>query len=130
MVEYIKKSPSRVTPPCDYFEICGGCSLQHMSTASQIEHKQQTLLNHLKYIGNDVEPENILPPLYTNNTEDYRNKARLGVRYVTKKSKVIVGFRERNGRFLADIDKCMVLNPLVGEKLTEIASFYKDSICI
>ncbi|MFV9972832.1 MAG: 23S rRNA (uracil(1939)-C(5))-methyltransferase RlmD [Francisella endosymbiont of Hyalomma asiaticum] len=123
VVEYIKKSPSRVTPPCDYFEICGGCSLQHMSTASQIEYKQQTLLNHLKYIGNDVEPENILPPLYTNNTEGYRNKARLGVRYVTKKSKVIVGFRERNGRFLADIDKCMVLNPLVGEKLTEIASF-------
>ena len=123
VVEYIKKSPSRVTPSCDYFEICGGCSLQHMSTASQIEHKQQTLLNQLKYIGNDVEPENILPPLRTNNTEGYRSKVRLGVRYVTKKSKVLVGFRERNGRFLADIGKCMVLNPLVGEKLTEIASF-------
>ena len=71
VVEYIKKSPSRVTPSCDYFEICGGCSLQHMSIASQIEHKQQTLLNQLKYIGNNVEPENILPPLHTNNTEGW-----------------------------------------------------------
>lgn len=44
VVEYIKKSLSRVTPPCDYFEICGGCSLQHMSTASQIEHKQRLYL--------------------------------------------------------------------------------------
>ncbi|AIT10176.1 23S rRNA methyltransferase [Candidatus Francisella endociliophora] len=123
VVEYIKKSPSRVEPPCAHFEMCGGCSLQHMSTGAQIEHKQQTLLNQLKYIGNGVQPQNILEPLLTNNTEGYRNKARLGVRYVTKKEKILVGFRERNGRFLADIDKCIVLNPLVGEKITQIAEF-------
>ncbi|WP_150465068.1 23S rRNA (uracil(1939)-C(5))-methyltransferase RlmD [Francisella sp. SYW-2] len=123
VVEYIKKSSNRVNPPCKYFEICGGCSLQHMSTDAQIEHKQQTLLNQLKYIGQGVEPLSILEPLRTAKTEGYRNKARLGVRYVNKKGKILVGFRERNGRFLADIDKCIVLNPLVGEKLTEIASF-------
>lgn len=123
VVEYIKKSSSRVEPPCQHFEMCGGCSLQHMSTDAQIEHKQQTLLNQLKYIGNGVQPQNILKPLRTSNTEGYRNKARLGVRYVTKKEKILVGFRERNGRFLADIDKCIVLNPLVGEKITQIAEF-------
>ncbi|AEB28418.1 23S rRNA (uracil(1939)-C(5))-methyltransferase RlmD [Francisella hispaniensis] len=123
VVEYVKRSSSRVNPPCEHFEVCGGCSLQHMSTDAQIEHKQQTLLNQLKYIGNGVEPESILPPLRTSNTEGYRNKARLGVRYVSKKGKILVGFRERNGRYLADIDKCIVLNPLVGEKITEISSF-------
>nr|AAV29110.1 NT02FT0992 [synthetic construct] len=123
VVEYVKKSSNRVNPPCDHFQICRGCSLQHMSTDAQIEHKQQTLINQLKYIGNGVEPENILPPLRTSNTEGYRNKARLGVRYVSKKGKILVGFRERNGRFLADIDKCIVLNPLVGDKITEISSF-------
>ncbi|MDE4998858.1 23S rRNA (uracil(1939)-C(5))-methyltransferase, partial [Francisella tularensis subsp. holarctica] len=70
-----------------------------------------------------VEPENILPPLRTSNTAGYRNKARLGVRYVSKKGKILVGLRERNGRFLADIDKCIVLNPLVCDKITEISSF-------
>ena len=112
VVEYKKKSPDRIPPPCEHFEMCGGCSLQHMSTDAQIQHKQQTLLNQLKYIGNGVIPQNILEPLRTENTEGYRNKARLGVRYVTKKGKVLVGFRERNGRFLAEIDN-MTLNHLL-----------------
>ncbi|MDE5000710.1 23S rRNA (uracil(1939)-C(5))-methyltransferase, partial [Francisella tularensis subsp. holarctica] len=85
---------------------------------AQKDHKQQTLINQLKYFGNGVEPENILPPLRTSNTEGYRNKERLGVRYVSKKGKILVGFRERNGRVLADIDKCIVLNPRVGDKIT------------
>jgi len=123
VVEYISKSPNRVDPVCKHFEICGGCSLQHMSPTAQITHKQETLLNQLKYIGEGVEPETVLEPLLSANTEGYRNKARLGVRYVTKKEKVLVGFRERNGRFLAEIEKCIILNPLVGEKLPEISKF-------
>ena len=123
VVEYISKSPNRVTPVCKHLEICGGCSLQHMSPTAQITHKQETLLNQLKYIGEGVEPETVLEPLLSANTEGYRNKARLGVRYVTKKEKVLVGFRERNGRFLAEIEKCIILNPLIGEKLPEISKF-------
>lgn len=56
-----------------------------MSTDAQIEHKQQTLLNQLKYIGQGVEPLSILESLRTAKTEGYRNKARLGVRHVNKK---------------------------------------------
>ncbi|ASG68487.1 23S rRNA (uracil(1939)-C(5))-methyltransferase [Francisella halioticida] len=126
IVEYIKKSPDRITPKCDFFELCGGCNLQHISNNAQVEHKQETLLNQLKYIGEGVQPKNVLEPLLTDNTEGYRNKARLGVRYVTKKGKILVGFRERNGRFLAEIDRCIVLNPLVGEKINEIAKFIES----
>ena len=123
VVEYIKTSPIRATPVCKHFEICGGCSLQHMSPTAQIAHKQETLLNQLKYIGEGVEPETMLEPLLSTNIEGYRNKARLGVRYVTKKEKILVGFRERNGRFLVEIEKCIILNLLIGEKLPEISKF-------
>ena len=126
VVEFVTTSPNRITPKCEHFELCGGCSLQHMSNHAQIEHKQATLLNQLKYIGDGIKPNNILPALLTSNTEGYRNKARLGVRYVHKKAKVLVGFRERNGRFLAKIDKCIVLNPKVGEKITDIAKFIES----
>ncbi|AJC48766.1 23S rRNA (uracil(1939)-C(5))-methyltransferase RlmD [Allofrancisella guangzhouensis] len=126
VIEFVKRSPDRIAPKCEYFENCGGCNLQHMSSLAQIEHKQNTLLNQLKYIGQGVIPENILPPLQTDNTEGYRNKARLGVRYVNKKNKVLVGFRERNGKFLAEIDKCIVLNPVIGEKIAYIASFIES----
>lgn len=126
VIEYITTSPDRVTPVCKHFEICGGCSLQHMSSTAQITHKQATLLNQLQHIGEGVEPETILDPLLSANTEGYRNKARLGVRFVTKKDKILVGFRERNGRFLAEIDKCIILNPTVGEKLPAISKFIES----
>jgi 23S rRNA (uracil1939-C5)-methyltransferase len=47
----------------------------------------------------------------------YRRKARLGVKYVHKKDRVLVGFRERHGGFLAVMDSCEVLHESVGKKL-------------
>src|SRR5579864_3076215 len=48
MLEIVGGTSNRVTPPCGHFGICGGCSLQHMSTESQLQLKQQTLLDQLK----------------------------------------------------------------------------------
>jgi 23S rRNA (uracil1939-C5)-methyltransferase len=41
----------------------------------------------------------------------------MGVKYVAKKGRVLVGFRERRNPFLAEIDSCKVMHPLVGENL-------------
>jgi GTP pyrophosphokinase len=116
--EVFTPSPSRVDPPCQYANICGGCSLQHIDPNFQIKHKQSVLLEQLLHIGG-VEPLEILPPL-TGPSLGYRRKARLGVRYVRKKEKVLVGFREKNGRFLTDHQKCLILDPRVGEKLENL----------
>lgn len=120
MLEVITPSPERVQPPCQHFGICGGCSMQHMSPALQIQHKQQALLNQLKHFGH-IEPEQLLTPL-TGPTLGYRRKGRLGVRFVRKKQRLLVGFREINGRMLADLQQCEVLDPRVGKKLTELAA--------
>ena len=91
--QVISPSPYRVDPACPHFAICGGCSLQHQEPGGQILAKQQTLLDNLRRIGK-VEPETLLDPL-TGPVWGYRNKARLGVKYVTKKGRVLVGFREK-----------------------------------
>lgn len=109
----------RVIAPCLHFGVCGGCSMQHMSMASQVQFKQQTLLEQLKHFGK-IEPENILPPI-TGEAWGYRRKARLGVRYVIKKSKLLVGFREKFSNYLADIQQCLVLYPSVGTRITALA---------
>lgn len=115
----IESSAQRVTPPCQHFGICGGCSLQHMSDDSQLQLKQNTLLEQLKHFG-QAAPESILPPLHTN-TIGYRRKARLGVKFVIKKNKLLIGFREKSSRYLADLASCVVLHPKIGERFTELS---------
>ncbi|HWQ94722.1 MAG TPA: 23S rRNA (uracil(1939)-C(5))-methyltransferase RlmD [Gammaproteobacteria bacterium] len=108
----IKPSPDRVEPRCAHFNICGGCSLQHLSPTAQIAAKQQVLLDSLKHIGG-VEPKTVLAPL-TGPSWGYRRRARLGVKFVIKKGKLLIGFREKRSSLLADIERCEVLHPPVG----------------
>ena len=117
-VEVLQASDLRVEPKCEAFKMCGGCSLQHMSSAAQIDLKQSMLLDQLKH--NDVIPEEILPPLL-GPEYGYRTKARLGVRYVHKKEKVLVGFRERNSSFITETSRCEVLHASVGEIIEDLA---------
>jgi 23S rRNA (uracil1939-C5)-methyltransferase len=118
-IEIISAHPDRVSPACAHFNVCGGCRLQHYHPAKQIAHKQQIFLEQLQHIAN-VQPDAILPPL-TAESFGYRRKARLGVKYVAAKGRVLIGFREHNGRFLADISTCSVLHPTVGNKLTALS---------
>lgn len=111
-IHILSPSPDRVEPRCPHFSVCGGCSLQHINSDAQLKFKQQMMLEQLKHFGG-VQPQEILPPL-TGNPWGYRRKARLGVKYVTKKEALLVGFREKNGRFLADLKQCDVLHPQVG----------------
>ncbi len=117
--EIIHPSSERVVPPCQHFGVCGGCNLQHMKMEKQLQFKQETLLDQLKRFGN-VEPENVLPPLQANSL-GYRRKARLGVKFVIKKNKLLVGFREKSSRYLADLDRCLVLHPRIGLHLKELS---------
>jgi len=116
--EIIKASPQRVEPHCAHFTICGGCSLQHMKSDAQISHKEKVLLEHLAHFGK-ITAEKVLPPI-RGSIFGYRRKARLGVRFVAKKAKFLVGFREKYSNKLAEIAQCEVLHPSVGKRLTEL----------
>lgn len=121
IVELLEAASGRQSPACDFFDICGGCSLQHMDSATQIKHKESVLLEQLLHIGG-VTPKKVLPPVMAAN-QGYRRKARIGVRYVNKKEKLLIGFREKNGRYLADIDACAVLDPSIGLNIPLLRTF-------
>lgn len=115
-IAILSPAPNRVTPRCDHYAICGGCSLQHLDEQAQIHEKQGLLLDLLRRVGK-VEPESLLPPLSADRWH-YRNKARLSVRYVTKKQSTLVGFREKNNpRYIAEITRCPVLHARVDAQL-------------
>lgn len=121
LLEVLEPAAERVDPPCAHFLICGGCSQQHVSHAAQLAAKQQSLLEQLAHFG-QVQAQEIMPAL-TGPQLGYRTKARLGVRFVQKKGKVLVGFREKNSNFLADIDSCLVLHPKIGLLIEDLKIF-------
>jgi 23S rRNA (uracil1939-C5)-methyltransferase len=107
LVDVLTASPDRVAPACAHFGICGGCSLQHLSAPAQLAAKERHLLDNLERIGR-VRPEHVLAPL-RGPAWAYRRRARLGVKYVYKKGRVLAGFREREKPYLADIQRCEIL---------------------
>jgi len=119
-VEILQGSPDRIEPRCPHFGDCGGCSLQHLEPVRQIEYKQNSLLQNLARIGK-VSPAEVWEPL-TGAAWGYRRKARLSVRHVQRKDRVLVGFRENYGRFVADMQECHVLDSRVAEQLPRISS--------
>ncbi len=117
-IEVLQASADRVEPGCQFFSICGGCSMQHMKSERQIYMKQDVLLNLLERTA-QLKANNVLAPL-TADYWGYRSKARLGVRYVNKKQRLLVGFREKHSGLLAEMDRCEVLDPRVGHKIDVI----------
>jgi 23S rRNA (uracil1939-C5)-methyltransferase len=113
--EILEVSGDRVEPRCAHVAVCSGCSLQHLDPQRQIEFKQKQLLDSLARIGK-VQPQRVLPALQRE-IWGYRRKARLSVRFVEKKGRALVGFREANGRYVAEIEHCPVLDPRVGKKI-------------
>ena len=107
MAELIRASSQRVTPLCPYFTLCGGCSMQHLQAQAQVAIKQRVLEDALWHIGK-VKAQQILPAIY-GEIWNYRYRARLAVRWVSKKGGTLVGFHEKKSSFITDMESCAVL---------------------
>jgi 23S rRNA (uracil1939-C5)-methyltransferase len=119
-LEVLQASPDRVVPRCAHFGVCGGCVLQHLEESRQILAKQRVLLENFERIGHDA-PERVLPPL-TGDAWGYRRKGRFSVRRVEKKDKTLVGFRERDPRFVADLSECHTVVPAIGAAIPALSA--------
>lgn len=118
-IEILTPAAQRVEPRCKAYIACGGCALQHMEPQAQLEHKQNTFQQQLEHIAH-ASPENLLEPL-TGPLWSYRHKARLSVRYVAKKDRVLVGFRERSSAYVTETERCEILHQSVGSIIDVIA---------
>ncbi len=119
-MQIFSPAAERVKPECAHYGVCGGCSFQHVASEQQIILKQALLQEQFSRLGK-VDIPQIWSPL-TAAYWGYRSKARMGVKYVEKKGRVLVGFRERRQPFLAEIDSCKVMQPLIGENLLNLSA--------
>ena len=116
--QVLRASPDRVPARCAHYGICGGCVLQHLAPDAQLAFKQSQLLENLSRLGS-VQAERLLDPL-RGPAWNYRRRARLGIKLVPRKGKVLVGFRERASPFVTDLQECHVLVEPVGALLAPL----------
>lgn len=119
-IDILQPSDDRVQPRCPHFGVCGGCAMQHLAEDKQIDVKQRVLMDSLQRIGH-VAPETVLPTL-VDAAWGYRRKGRFSVRRVEKKDKTLVGFRETDARFVADISVCYTVIPQIGDRIAALSA--------
>jgi predicted RNA-binding protein with TRAM domain len=98
LVSIIEKSPNRIEPKCQYYNICGGCNIEHISYNKSVIYKKEIVKNIFnKYCNMNIEPSIIYD---ANNTYNYRNKITLsGSDNITDK-KATITVSGVNGAFV------------------------------
>jgi 23S rRNA (uracil1939-C5)-methyltransferase len=110
-------SPFRVTPPCPYFSLCGGCQWQHIDHEAQAGFKKEILEETLKRLGGlqEVPPVTVFPsPL----AYGYR------VRVQLKGQQGRMGYYEKRSHRIIPIDRCLIAHPLINQ----IIPWFQDSL--
>ena len=127
LIEVIRRSKDRVDPRCQFYNQCGGCSLQHLSPNSQRDLKEGVLRDNLARIGS-VTPSIWLKPIFNNDDGEwnYRRRARIAVKDVEKKGRVLVGFREKFAPFVVDMNNCEILSPPVNNLIKPLSNLIES----
>ncbi|MFT6656304.1 MAG: 23S rRNA (uracil1939-C5)-methyltransferase, partial [Marinomonas primoryensis] len=98
----IEPSAYRVEPSCQHFNVCGGCSFQHLADEKQLSSKADWLQGQLRNLITTQELE-----LLSDNFTHYRRRARIAID--RKKGTLLLGFRGKASSDIVSIDHCVVL---------------------
>ena len=122
--QVLTPSAGRVEPLCPVYEVCGGCQLQHLAYAKQLEAKTRRVGETLKRIGK-LDHFILKPILGMKNPWHYRNKAQLHTAYY--QGKLRLGYFRPETWELVPIEDCYLLPPefsLITKKLEDLLNAY------
>ncbi len=105
VVEILKPSKDRVTPPCPLYAQCGGCQLMHLDYMAQLRAKRQQVIDAIKRIGKQTDVE-VLPTLGAATPWNYRNKMQFPVG--REKGRTAIGCFAQGSHQIIDTTDCHI----------------------
>lgn len=103
LLEVVRPSPDRVVPSCPYVPECGGCDLQHVSAAGQLDLKARVVREQLERIGRLEDPP-VRACVAVGPELGYRTQARMHADDSGR-----LGFHQQGTNQVVPIDRCIVL---------------------
>ncbi len=102
----VEASPDRVPAPCRLYGRCGGCQLQHIRYAAQLNLKREMLLETVARVGKLELPES---PAVVPSPQEYgsRTVARFGL--LRQGVGLALGFHREGSAALVPVADCLVL---------------------
>ena len=109
LIKIIKVSPDRIEPPCEFYDRCGGCQLQHLAYNKQLDFKKDLLKQALeKFKPTDFRNYKLKDTIGMDDPWHYRNKAQFQLQFNDNTQQAEAGLYEMNSHRLVAIDNCLV----------------------
>lgn len=122
LISIEQQSSYRVKPACPHYDLCGGCSFQHLAIEQQREAKKQWLQGQLRKVW----PTQDLT-LLADSSFAYRRRARLSVKM--QGNTLHLGFRSASSQDIVSIENCIVLTAKLQQTFTSLkATLSEDPI--
>lgn len=117
VLEIIEPSPERVAPPCEWFGVCGGCELQHISYQAQLAAKQAMIRGAL--LAANI-PQGVLDCLqFIRPSKPFGYRRRIALHVDAEGN---IGFYRSQSRSVIPITNCLVAEDQLNIALREISS--------
>ena len=111
VVSIIEPSKDRIKVDCPYYDLCGGCSLRHLSYEKENLFKEEKVKDLLNHIGKlNVKVNSIISGPENN----YRNKVTF------HKSKGKIGYFAKGTKNIIPIDNCLLLDKVINNNIKNI----------
>lgn len=108
-IDVLRPAPGEVAPLCPHADDCGGCPLQRLPYAAQLQAKADLLRQTLRRIGGlDAAPT--APPLASPLTRHFRNKMEFAFG-VDDGGRLLLGQRRRGGHGVVRVPGCALMPP-------------------
>ncbi|MGD9909579.1 MAG: 23S rRNA (uracil(1939)-C(5))-methyltransferase RlmD [Candidatus Izemoplasmatales bacterium] len=109
-----RSSTKRVVPPCKFYELCGGCQMQHIDYTEQLKIKQSILVQSLRKYTPSLNADQLVEKtLGMKDGYGYRNKSQMPFRNLN--FGLALGLYQPGTNHFVFVDECAVQHPMINQ---------------
>jgi 23S rRNA (uracil1939-C5)-methyltransferase len=119
LIKIITPSKDRQEPPCQHYQKCGGCSLQHLNEKSYYDFKFSILKQILEKLNLPKQPITNLIKI----GEHKRRRVEFNIKKA--KDKITIGFFEKGTNNITNLETCLITDPKIFSLLAPFRELIK-----